>query len=226
MSKCIDPKTGLLLHAYELNQLSDEDAERFELHLLECESCFSEIKKFDKTAELVANDPDIRKALGEVITGTCVSESIWVKIWKYLWSDTLWVFKPALAYFLIILLVYPAYIGLVGIGNNKIKPVNSIFLVPERSSKTEVLSIDKDLVIGFVYRSAEVGKRYKIILKSNNDDIIFKDDNYTGFNKNEVGKLFLPFNKLKTGNYRLIIIDPQAELPINITEYSFKIELQ
>lgn len=226
MNQCIDPKTGLLLHAYELKQLSESDTERFELHLLECESCFSEIKKFDKAAELVATDPDIREALREVITEICVSESIWVKIWKYLWPDTKGVFKPALAYFMIILLIYPAYVGIKEISSNKIRPVHSLYLVSERSSKTEVLSIDKDLVIGFVYRGAEVSKRYNIILKSNNNDIIFEDDNYTDFNENEVGKLFLPFNKLKTGNYRLIIIDPQAEPPINITEYSFKIELQ
>jgi hypothetical protein len=98
--------------------------------------------------------------------------------------------------------------------------------VSERSSTAEVLAIGKDLVISFVYRGAEVGKRYKIILKLNNDDIIFEDDNFEGFDENEVGRLFLPVSAAKPGNYQLIIIDPRAEPPMNKKVYGFKIEMQ
>ena len=41
MSECINPKVGQLLFAYELGALPEEEVEKFELHLFECEYCLN-----------------------------------------------------------------------------------------------------------------------------------------------------------------------------------------
>ena len=70
MSKCKDPKLGALLHAYELNALSQEDTERVEIHLLGCEHCFHQLSNFELEASLLSSSDEVK----ELITGATREE--------------------------------------------------------------------------------------------------------------------------------------------------------
>ena len=113
MSECTDPHLGALLHAYGLNALSEEDFKRFEIHLLECEHCYEQLKKFRQVAPLLRSDRDVREMVREAARGQEESKSFWGKLGHKLWPDTPLVLKPAVAYILILLMVVPAYYGLI-----------------------------------------------------------------------------------------------------------------
>jgi hypothetical protein len=70
MSKCIDPQVGKLLHAYELNALSQQETELFEIHLVKCEHCFEEIRRFEQEIEALMSDDDVKKTVAESAEGS------------------------------------------------------------------------------------------------------------------------------------------------------------
>ncbi|MCP4703524.1 MAG: hypothetical protein GY865_02855 [candidate division Zixibacteria bacterium] len=67
MSKCIDKKRGDLLLAYELDMLSDDDREIFELHLLECNYCFDKAESFQQEIKIISADPEVINAVDNAI---------------------------------------------------------------------------------------------------------------------------------------------------------------
>jgi hypothetical protein len=231
MSKCTNPKLGDLLHVYELNALSEEDIERFEIHLLECEYCFEQLKSFERQANLLASDEEVKELIREsTMEEYAQPESFLKKLWRYIWPETPLLFKPALAYLLILLLILPAYYGLRKVTETgtetEIGPVQNISLTPLRSMGEDVfkISLGKDGLINFVFEGAITGKSYQVIIKSIDGKVVYQDDAFKEFDEYRMGRLLLPLNKMKMGDYQLIITDPQREPPLNRQEYSFRIE--
>lgn len=70
MSNCTDRKIGRLLHHYELGLLSDEDRRRFEMHLLECDICFEDVRQFRQQALLMKNDNEVKYTINEIAKGS------------------------------------------------------------------------------------------------------------------------------------------------------------
>jgi predicted Zn-dependent protease/TolB-like protein len=64
--KCNNGKFGEMLHAYELNLLTDEDREAFELHLLECEYCACEVGRLHDVSRLLSHDPLVNLNLEKI----------------------------------------------------------------------------------------------------------------------------------------------------------------
>jgi len=227
MSKCTDPKTGEFLHAYELNALSEEDTERFETHLLECEHCFEQLKSFEREANLLVSDQAVKKLIKKsVVEESQESESFLKKLWRYIWPDTPFIFKPVLAYLLILLLIIPTYYGLRKVTETEIRPVQNISLTPFRSAGEDVfkISLGKDGLINFVFEGAVVGKSYQVIIKSEDGRLIFRENAFNTFDEYGHGRLLLPLTKMKPGDYRLTITDPRAKPSLNQREYTFRIE--
>ena len=217
MSKCIAPKIGKLIHAYELKILRPEDNELFEIHLLECEHCFHDLNSMEKVFEIMATDTDIKYILKGEAEEKPTREGTWRKIWKYLWPDTNLLLKPALAYFVILLLAYPSYLGLRFREADNIRQVQTLNLIPERSVAKPVKTGD-DILLSFVFVEAEAGRSYGITIKSDDKNIIFQDNDFTDFDQYQTGRLLLPAKKMKPGNYSLIIEDPRGDLPRNREE--------
>jgi len=63
---CSDKHFEEMLHAYELGMLSDADREAFELHMMDCRSCFEKAQKMAEAAAMVRRDPDIRSAIEKI----------------------------------------------------------------------------------------------------------------------------------------------------------------
>ncbi len=224
MSKCTNIEFEKLLHVYENNQLSEDINERFEIHLMECEHCFNEVRQFDEIAELMSTDVDVRHVIREAATEEMDTESIWEKFRRFFWPDKTMVLRPAIAYMIILLLIYPAYKGLIGTGDGQIKEIRSLQLVPDRSSDAKILKSGDDILLSFVFRDAEIDKKYNVIIISDNGNILFQDNEFSGFDKFQTGKLLLPANNLRSGEYSIIIEDPHGKPPFNKQEYLFTVE--
>jgi len=59
MRNCFDEHIGILLHAYELGALGDDEKDRFSFHLLRCAVCCNALKEFRKEAKLLRTDKKI-----------------------------------------------------------------------------------------------------------------------------------------------------------------------
>jgi Asp-tRNA(Asn)/Glu-tRNA(Gln) amidotransferase C subunit len=227
MSKCKDSNLGELLHAYELNALSEEDTERFETHLLECEHCFNQLKNFEQEAVLLSSDDEVKKIIREAVVEEFPrSESFLKRLWRYIWPETPLVFKPVLAYIVILLMILPAYYGLKRSPEQRIMSVQQISLIPDRSGEESLFKVSAGGrgLIRFVFREAIAGEKYHVVIQSEDGRVIFQDDSFDKFDEYGTGLLSLPLAKAKPGSYRLLITDPLAEPPLNKQEYSFSIE--
>lgn len=227
MSRCKDPKLGALLHAYELNALSEEDTEKVEIHLLGCEHCFRQLTDFERETTLLSSDHEVREIIAEAAGEEYPrSESLLKRFWRHVWPETPFVFKPALAYLLILLMILPAYRGLKRLASDRIRPVQTVNLVPDRSSSGDVFKISagSDGLLRFVFRRAVDGQAYELTIESEDGAVVFRDAAFVGFDEYGVGQLLLPITGMNPGNYRLVINDPRAELPLSRREYSFTIE--
>ena len=227
MSKCKDPKLGALLHAYELNALSQEDTERVEIHLLGCEHCFNQLSNFELQASLLSSSDEVK----ELITGAAreeypQSESLLKRLWRYIWPETPFLFKPALAYLLILLMILPAYHGLKRLTNDRIRSVQTISLFPDRSPDEDVfkVGVGGDGLLRFVFRGAIAGQAYELTIESEDGAVIFRDSAFDRFDEYGAGQLLLPLARMKPGSYRMVIADPRVEAALNGQEYSFRIE--
>jgi hypothetical protein len=226
MSGCIDVDIGSLLHAYELKVLNEEDVERFEMHLMACEYCFNEIEIFVKESSLLNSDREIQGIVKDTARKLKRSESMLEKILEYLWPETLFIFRPAFAYLLVLILVIPAFYGIMSVGDNTIRPVQSIMLFPDRSAEEKAFQKSRlgDGLISFIFRGATAGEPYRIVIESREGQVIFRDKDFTGFDDFDTGRLILPREQMKPGSHRLIITDPRAEPPLDKQEYQFRIE--
>jgi hypothetical protein len=225
MSKCTDSKLGALLHAYELKALSDEDVERFEIHLLECEFCFEQLKDFEVAADLLVSDKEVKELIKEYAPmESSHPEPYLKKLWQNIWPETSLIFKPALAYLLILLLILPAYYGLKRSTQEEIRPITqTINLMPFRSVGEDVfkISLGKDGVISFLFEDAVAGQSYQVAIESEDGRVAYKNDTFREFDANRTGRLLLPLVKMKIGNYSLVITDPRTG---NRQEYTFQIK--
>ena len=226
--KCTDKEIGALRHAYEIGVLADDDMERFETHLLGCEHCFEEVKSFDAESSILREDMTVRREVRLAVDqGRETKPSLVASLWRFLWPESPLILKPALAYFAIVLLAYPAYRGIVSSGGpDGMREIQSISLIPSRSLSNAVLhaSDGKDGLITFVYPGAEVGKDYRLVIERNDGTAVMTNDTFAGFDEYETGRVVVPLNRMDDGLYRLVISDTGVLEPGHEQVYVFEIE--
>jgi len=219
--ECIDPKIGSMLHAYELGSLSDSDLENFEIHLMECEFCFKEVSEFEAKSQILLKDNDVQR---EVSDATAKSGHLK----DYLWPDCPLIFKPAIAIFLILLLIYPAYLGISQNGNENVRAVRSLSLFPTRSGDVEEISLNSktDFVLSFAFPDAVERQAYSVDLRDDSGNIIYENESFTGFDRFKMGSILISSEILHSGTYRLIISDSDSTAARKPLVYDFVIELE
>ncbi|HUV29706.1 MAG TPA: zf-HC2 domain-containing protein [Acidobacteriota bacterium] len=224
--KCTDPEAGALVHAWELGALPDEDAERFEIHLLRCPSCFATVQRFERQATLLREDADIRSQVQSAVVGETGQASVARRLRDYLWPGTPLVFRPALALVVIMLLIYPAYRGIQRLAGGDIEEVQMIHLFPSRAASDAVFRAGPgtDGVISFVFRGAVPGQSYRVTVAMEDGAVLWRDNSYASFDEYETGRLLLPASLMQPGRYEVRITDPDGSPPANEQTYTFTIE--
>ena len=221
MLSCSDPDLGKLLHAYEINALSDEETERFEIHLLGCEYCFAQLTQFDQAASLLRSDDEVKELVKQAAAEK--PDSFLTRFWRYLWPEAPMVFRPALGYLLVLVLIFTTYLGLSRSPDSEIAPPQILVLTPGRSTRADYLSIGSQRpgLIRFRFPDAVVGQSYRVLIESVGGEVVFEDTDFSEFDEYGWGQLVIPRTKMEPGEYLLVITDPQGEAPSNRLEYRF-----
>ncbi|MCK4787463.1 MAG: zf-HC2 domain-containing protein [Desulfobacteraceae bacterium] len=223
MSECLDPHLGALLHAYGLNALSEEDFKRFEIHLLECEHCFEQLKNFRQVAPLLRSDKEVREMVREAARRQGKSKSFLRKLYHKLWPETPLVLKPAVAYILILLMVVPAYYGLMTLLTKEHTRIQSVYLASDRSVGENVFRIRPEavVIVNFYVADTAFSDVYRVVIESEDGKEILQQEAFDSFYESEVGSLKLPVSKMHPGDYELIITNPRTGFR---EKYSFTIK--
>ncbi len=228
MSECIDPRIGQLLYAYELGALPEEDVEKFELHLFKCEYCLNELHASEDMTRLLRTDQQIKQMMETELHEQNGGEPFLIRLWKRLWPRGSLLLKPALAYLIILLLITPAYHGIVKRDTPKIRvAAQSIDLIPPIRGEAEMKVIDKKLGeqanIAFYLEGARVGEQYKVIIESPDGRIIYENDSFRAFDQNHIGRLNLSTSLFEPGIYTIKLSALGQDSPVKPQEYLFEI---
>lgn len=224
--KCTDSALGELRHAYEIGALSVEDTEKFEIHLLSCESCYEEAAEFEKAASLMRTDIAVRREVRQAALGRERKPSFVTSLVRYLWPETPLVLKPAMAFFMMALLIYPAYLGMKGSSDSGMREIQTISLIPSRSMTSSIFWAEpgQDGLITFVFPGAQVGKEYQLTIETADGKEVMSNKSFTGFDGYETGRIVIPLDRFDDGTYRLMISDPEGTDPYREQVYVFEVD--
>jgi hypothetical protein len=227
MTKCIDRNLGSLLPAYELSALSEEDEKRLEIHLMQCEHCFSEVAAFGRFAEVLRDSTRIKEAVSRHI-GPAQRATSGRSVWRYLWPDVPLVFRPALGMLLVLLMVIPTLVGLRVLTDDSadIRPVQMIRLIPTRSAGVYPLSIGSglDAAISFAAPEYAPGRLYDVAIVDDQGEEVVRLDSFGSIDERGMGQIIFPNRAMKAGLYHLIVTRFDSESTASEHRYAFGIE--
>lgn len=221
---CSQREIGVLLHAWELDILTETDRERFELHLLHCDFCADEVAQIQAEMIMLKDDPSVLSDAGRARSAEDLSRR-GTRFWRYLWPEhkPMWA-RPVVAYLAVLLLAYPAYLGVRDNGEGTVRHVQSVTLVPVRSpiAVSVVCPADQDLSVTYIYDASRAGDHYRVTLVSAAGDTIHSASNQsTG--DHHVGHLLVPHRYVRPGTWSLVIEPDEQSEPGGRQEYEFEI---
>ena len=206
MSKCTDTNIGIQLHAYEMGQLSGEEATQFEMHLMECRFCFKQIENFEPAIVMLRSDSDLKNIVTEAVADRQTSNSWFKMLLNQLWPNTSLMLKPAVVYFLLALMIYPAYLGLQKYDQSTIDEVVTVMLTSNRATAVPVAVNGDDLVVLFRINGATKGTVYQVKIISEDGNQLYINDNFTNFDEFEMASLLVRSEHLVSGVYSVEIL--------------------
>jgi hypothetical protein len=216
--RCTDGDVGKLLHPYELGHLSESERDRFESHLLACDHCARELETFERPAEVLVSSVDVRALATEYAQERT---SYLSRLKQAFWPQERLVLRPALAWGLVVLLIFPAYLGLRSGGMDVPTPATTILLTGTRSVSVPPTSGNRPVVLYFRVPGHRAGTVYEISLESESGELVHRDDTFSAIDDREMGTLLLPAERIGSGQYRLGIRGTDGT---QIYEYSFTVQ--
>jgi Putative zinc-finger len=217
MNRCTDPGLGSMLHAWELGMLSDEDRQRFELHLLRCETCADEACQFSQAGKLLQGDSELRPAADELVkirdTMPPESHTVRRKITRIL-----------LVAAVILAVAIPIY-RMTMPPHNESHAVQRLNLVPIRGDGENTVrrNLGGTVEILFYMENIRPNSEYRVVLTTSANSILFYDDHYRRSGASGSGKITLPANTLPVGICTLIIF-PSGDSSAVLHKYNFRVE--
>ncbi len=223
--KCVDPKIGNMMHAYEIDGLDDAEVDLFEAHILVCDHCFDSLVCFEEEANIIESDGEIKS----IVEGYGQHEekpSLLTDIWnRYLFPRFPFVFRPAFLIALILILLWPAYMSIVD-HQDRAGYLYPIGLSALRSTTidTHEISSEKDIVLSIACRHYNAESRYSVSIGNEHGDTIFDDDDFANFDKHGIGRVYLPRGLLKTGLH--IVEISTSDNDTSIVVYKFNVTMK
>ena len=231
MSRCTDHNLGQMLHAFELDQLDADLKEQFELHLLGCDYCFEQVSRFENVAGLLRSDADVRELVSSraAVAGTVPEpahaeekESPWSRLRAFLWPETNFFLKPVVTYLLVLLLAYPAYVGIRHLDDPPVRGMQSLLLIGTRALSNQRAAADQPLVVMFRIVGARDGKTFRVTVKTEDGDVVYENTRFEDYNDREMATLLLAAGSLNAGRYRIEVTAADSDSLLH--EYTFLIE--
>ncbi|UCC45741.1 MAG: zf-HC2 domain-containing protein [Candidatus Zixiibacteriota bacterium] len=224
MSECNDLQYKDMLHAFELGLLTEEDRQQFEMHLLECEYCFSQVEDFLPASKMMRHDPDVRPGddeMRDLLAAdasreedvTSVSGKTWSRYSRFL----------ALAAMLIVVGV-PSY-WLLFRETAAPPTVQVISLTPVRGGTPAVLYLEDGGIaeIRFTVEGVEMGADIKVRIIVRSGDVVYEADYDEVADVSGNGVISLPMTDFEPGFYKLIFLQPSDTTLAPLREYNFRV---
>lgn len=227
MERCIEPKLGKNIAAYELQLLTEEESMHFELHLMRCNHCLNQVQVFHEKATTLRESTRARKLVARLISPNQGRLSGITSLWRYLWPDSPIVRKPGLAWLLIVLLALPAYNGLREFTSvEEVRPVQMIYLVANRSASRNVIHMSSgdDAGISFTIPNSRDDSIYSVYVEDEDGNDMVRYDRFDRFDEYGRGVLIIPRNMMRPGQYHLIIVSRTVDSADSRYDFKFKIE--
>lgn len=197
MSSCSDQIVGRMLHAYELGMLEEDEEQRFEIHLITCSFCQSQL----------ARSSDLVKAMkGEQIntseTGLASDE---VADGARSWLARNYVSVTAVLAVLCLVLTYPAFHWLAasGDGSGHVVPIDRRLTLLQNRSDSDNSSFNRTerIIIVAGWAGVMVGQDYDLtITRVESGDLVFHGHT-TRFNESGLVELLIEPSTFPAGNY-------------------------
>jgi hypothetical protein len=223
--KCTKPELGAMLHAYEMGGLSEDDAERFELHLISCDYCLAEIRNFSHYIDVMRSSEAARAAVANSAEDTAQPRMSRLRRW--LWPrDIPHIFRPGIFVIVILLLVYPGFVGFEEMFEKSPRYIQAAALSSARSmgQQPQTFSGSKDAVITFMFSGAVEGKPYTLTILSESGKTVYTDPAFADFDEFETSRLLIDAGTFAPGTYRMQIVDPTDESGNGKQQYYFQVD--
>lgn len=225
VAACTDLAVGALLHAYELGALSEQEAQQFERHLMECEHCLEEVRSFEETSRFLRDDAACRELAketnGEVEVQGRKPRPGWFL--RYLWPPVPIVLRPAFSYSLVIVAIVLTAGSIRH--HQPVVPGQHIILTATRAAEEPTLQLGASpcgLVL-FEFQGGRPGKSYFVQVTDPHRRVVYEDSSFTNMSSRETGALVLNLDAADPGIYRLVIADGHNVAGPNRQEYRFRV---
>lgn len=222
--QCIDRSVGGLLAAYELRLLADDEVRQFEVHVMRCDHCLHELQGFQAQASVLRGRPAARELVTALEARAVARQGRTFR--GQLWPPVSPLLRPGTIWLLVGLLLVPAYHGVRRWRDpgQKIRPVQTLHLVPNRSLEANALDAGKraDGVISFVVPDARPDQHYVVAITREDGTRVVEIADFDGFDARGSAAVMLPHARMEPGRYRLLVREQRA--PQAMAEYRFRIE--
>jgi len=221
MSTCTKKDMSNLLHAYELNLLTDEELDLFETHLLSCDRCFEEVKVFLDESRILYQDQEVRQVVGQAAKpAASPPATLLQKLRRFLWPEVPLVARPALVYMLLLLMVVPAYRGMVEwmgpiedsplAESPQIEAVHQLrtIFVPSVRDGSDLLISRKEgdkVALVFQFWSGTSGMNFPAVVTSLDGDIPYRKEEMITVDLYDQGGLGFYLPLMNSGRYQIEI---------------------
>ncbi len=206
MSKCTNESIGAMLHAWELDLLSDDDKLKFEQHLFECAGCFESARKHDDAMAGIRSNEMLRSRVREYAEAA-TQEEVTSEPW-YVRVMRSPVYRYATAAVIVLALVVPALYHRLKIRSGQ-ETVQVVRLMPTRSALGSTIYLDRGTRARLEIGVPEIAQAltYTVTVSPVGSDRVSWRDRVQ-FNANGESVVTLPLSDLKPGNYELRIENP------------------
>jgi len=199
MTLCTDKHVGNLLHPYELGILDEDEQQRFEAHLLNCDYCFSRLETLLPAALLLRSAPEIVGAAREAVEMAGQVEKPHKSVITRIFSSPLARYAAAAAVLIVI------SVPLLQRSLFKGGPVQEIYLSPLRGTDAATVDLETGgpVALSFVVTGASEDSQCEVAIYGLTADTLFYDASFTAFNEAGRAIVELETSVFKPGIYTL-----------------------
>ena len=223
-AKHIDSRL-LTIYSETKKELKKEVVQRIETHLSTCEQCQNELKKLNavnqslEPVEKATIFISFKQKINALINGV--------------------ILKPAFAYILLLLLLYPAWLGLFrrdanqGVMSDPVN-LNQLFVLrqnDQRASGKQLNEIDLKSTSGFFALSFVIpvnnlnSSKYKAVIVNSHNKLTWKSNKLTFIDEYGTAVIICPLKYFSGGKYTLTVIE-NTKSPDKIkTSYTFTFKI-
>jgi len=206
MSHCTDRSTGRLLHAYELGILTETEHERFEEHLVQCESCGRALDRLEEPAALLTTGRRVRAAVSSALRGQASKVPLLQRWWRLLWPERSLLLRPAIPYLLLTVLA-TTLVTTFTWHRPEVREVQQAVHLSSVRAGTGIIDRgdDRTALLTFDFDAYEPGRECIVIITDMSDNVVYREDHFAAFDERGIGALSLSTWQMGPGDYQLTI---------------------